>query len=360
VVHSGIDLHKRESQICWLDADTGETSQRRIQTRRDRFEAVFGGQPPAQVLIEAGTESEWVASCIEALGHQVYVVDPNYAPMYPRARRGRHKNDQRDAAALAEASVRGTYRPVHRVTTARRRVRQVLAVRDSLVRTRTRMIAMIRATVRGEGLRIPSGEAESFVARVRGVALPDALLEVIGPALLLLEILETQLGLIDHELARCVAGDATMQRLQTAPGIGPITSAAFVAAVDTPTRFRTAGQISSYLGLVPKDDSSGDRHRGGRITKAGPKRMRALLVEAAWRILERGPADLPLRQWAEGVARRGGRPVAAVGLARRLARILWAMWRDGTDFDASQTQGGRKTSVPAETAPAEGSSSVAA
>lgn len=333
MVHIGIDLHKRESQICWLDGETGEVRQRRIQTRRDRFEAVLGGTPTAAVLIEAGTESEWVARCLEALGHRVQVVDPNYAPMYPRARRGRHKNDARDAEALAVASAHGTYRVVHRVSDARRRVRAVLTVRESLVRTRTRQIAMVRALLRGEGVRVPSGAAESFVPRVRGLALAADLSELVAPAALVLEMLEAQIRVVDTQIAHVVAADAGMQRLQTAPRVGPVTSAAFVAALDVPQRFRDAGQVASYLGLVPKDDSSGDRRRAGHITKAGPGRVRYLLVQAAWGILT-GPEtrELPLRGWAEGIARRRGRRIAVVALARRLARILWAMWRDGTPF----------------------------
>ena len=337
MVHIGIDLHKRESQICWLDEATGEMRQQRILTRRDRFQAVLGGQAPAEVLIEASTESEWVARCLEALGHRVHVVDPNYAPMYPRPRRCRHKNDQRDAAALAEASVKGTYRTVHRVGEPRRRVRQLLTLREALVRTRTRQISLVRAWVRGDGLRVRSGAAESFVARVRELDLADDLRALVSPALQLLELVETQLQVVDTQVAECVAADPAMTRLLTVPRIGPVTSAAFVAAVDVPERFVRASQVGSYLGLVPKDDSTGDRRRVGHITKAGPGRVRYLLVQAGWGIL-RGPETpgLPLRRWAEGVARRRGERVAVVALARRLARLLWAMWRDGTVFDGAR------------------------
>jgi transposase len=333
VVHIGIDLHKRESQICWLDTQTGEMRQQRIQTRRDRFEAVLSGGASAQVLLEAGTESEWVAQVVEALGHRVLVVDPNYGPMYPRVRRGRHKNDRRDAAALAEASAKGTYRVVHRVSAGRRQVRQLLTVREALVRTRTRHIALVRAAVRSEGLRVASGTAETFVARVRVLPLPGALEAVLAPALFLLEVLETQLRVVEAQLTACTAADPVMQRLQTAPRVGAVTSAAFVAALDTPERFDTAGQVTSYLGLVPRDDSSGDRRRGGHITKAGSPRVRYLLVQAAWGILQgRDTQGAALRAWGERLAARGGKRVAVVALARRLARILWAMWRDGTIF----------------------------
>jgi transposase len=154
--------------------------------------------------------------------------------------------------------------------------------------------------------------------------------------LLLLEVLETQLLVLDSQVAEHLAGDPEMRRLQTAPQVGPLTSAAFVAALDTPHRFETAGQVVSYLGLAPKDDSTGERHTVGGITKAGSTRVRYLLVQAAWGILRRPESeDCPLHRWAERLEARRGSRIAVVGVARRLARILYAMWRDGRDYDAS-------------------------
>ena len=336
MVHIGIDLHKRESQICWLDGETGELRHQRIQTRPDRFEAVLRSPSPAEVLIEASTESEWVAACVEGLGHRVHVVDPSYAPMSPGARRRRHKNDTRDAEALATASLRGTYRGIHRLSAVRREVRQVITVRESVVRTRTRLICVVRAALRSNGLRVPSGSPQRFAERVRQVPLSPALSEAIAPVLLLLEIVETQVQVLDTQVAAYIAQDRDMQRLQSAPHVGPITGAAFVAALDTPTRFRSATQVVSYLGLAPRDDSTGDRHRAGRISKAGSTRVRYLLVQASWGILTRpGPTDRPLHEWGQALAARRGPRVAVIGVARRLARILYAMWRDQRTFTAA-------------------------
>ncbi len=333
MVHIGIDLHKRESQICWLDGETGEIRHQRVQTRADRFEAVLRSPSPAEVLIEASTESEWVAACVEGLGHRVHVVDPSYAPMYPGARRRRHKNDTRDATALATASLRGTYRTVHRLSAVRREVRQVITVRESVVRTRTRLICVVRAALRSNGLRVASGSPQRFAGRVRQVPLSPALADAIAPVLLLLEIVETQVQVLDTRVAAYIAQDRDMQRLQSAPHVGPITSAAFVAALDTPSRFRSAAQVASYLGLAPRDDSTGDRHRAGRISKAGSTRVRYLLVQAAWGILTRpGMPDLAIQQWGQAIANRRGSRVAVIAVARRLARILYAMWRDQRDF----------------------------
>ena len=139
----GIDVHKNQSQICIL-TQAGELVQMRIQTERSRFAAVLGERPRARILIEASTESEWVARCLEELGHEVIVADPNYAPMYAQRSR-RVKTERRDAEALAMACGLGAYRPAQRTSDKQRQVR---AVREALVRSRVRWIGLIRALLR--------------------------------------------------------------------------------------------------------------------------------------------------------------------------------------------------------------------
>ena len=119
--HIGIDVHKRESQIYIL-AEGGELIEQRIRTEPERFAAVLGARPRARILIEASTDSEWVARCLEALGHEVIVADPNFAPMYATRTR-KVKTDRRDARALAEACLLGAYRPAHRLSDPQRHVR---------------------------------------------------------------------------------------------------------------------------------------------------------------------------------------------------------------------------------------------
>jgi transposase len=131
------------SQICILGAE-GEIIERRVRTTPERFAEILGDRPRARILIEASTESEWVARCLEQLGHEVIVADPNFAPMYA-ARSRKIKTDRRDARALAEACRLGAYRPAHRLSDAQRHVRGRLTVRDALVHTRTGYISVIRA-----------------------------------------------------------------------------------------------------------------------------------------------------------------------------------------------------------------------
>jgi transposase len=327
----GLDLHQRESQLCILTA-AGELIEQRIATTRERFTAVLGAHSPSRILLEASTESEWVARHLEGLGHEVIIADPGYAPMYATRSR-RVKTDRRDARTLCDACRLGAYRAVHRTSDAQRHVRAELAVREALVRTRTRYVALIKALVRRDGLRLAQGEPEHTVAKVAALALPPALAAELGPLLGLLEPLNQQIAAADQRLTGLAATDPVVQRLTSAPGIGPVTASAFVATLDDVARFTTAHHVEAYLGLVPSERSSGERQHRGRITKQGNTRMRWLLVEAAWRVLRSSrPEAAGLKAWAERITVRRGQRVAVVALARRLAGVLYAMWRDGSTY----------------------------
>ena len=328
----GLDLHKRESQLCFGHAD-GTRSEYRIPTSKPRFTALLGRRPPARVLLEASTESEWVAAHLESLGHDVIVADPNFAPMYAHRSR-RSKTDKRDARTLMEACRQGTYRPAHRLSAARRHVRAELAVRDTLVRTRVRYIALAKALVRRDGLRVPSSTSRLVARRIQELELPATLHAELAPLVALLTPLTEQITAADRRIAAASAADPDVQRLMTAPAIGPVTASAFVATIDDITRFPSAHQLEAYLGLVPDERSSGEKRHLGHITKAGNGRVRWLLVEAAWHILRsKRPDTAALRAWALPIAARRGKRIAVVALARRLAGILYAMWRDERSYD---------------------------
>jgi transposase len=243
------------------------------------------------------------------------------------------KTDKRDARTLCDALRLGAYRPIHRVSECQRHVRAELAVREALVRTRTRYIAMIKAAVRREGLRLPSGDAEHTVTKLTALDLPAVVRLELAPLVAQFSGLNAAIAAADDRLTTLAKQETIVRRLCTMPTIGPITALAFVAALDDVPRFASASQVQAYLGLVPSEYSSADRRVRGRITKRGDVRTRYLLVEAGWRLLRsNNPAVAPLKAWAETVARRRGRRIAAVALARRIAGILFAMWRDAKPF----------------------------
>jgi transposase len=334
----GIDLHKNESQVCMLTGE-GEILERRIATRAERLVELLGRRPRSRILLESSTESEWVARCLESLGHEVVVADPNYAPMYATRSR-RVKTDRRDAQALLDACRLGAYRAAHRTSDAQRLVRAGLSTRDALVRTRTRLILVLRALLRREGLRVRSGQSSSFARRVLELEVPAGLAADRDHLLKVMDVVNAEVAHLDARFADLADRDHVIRRLCSVPGVGAITAAAFVSTLDRVERFRRAHEVEAYLGLVPSETSSGERRQRGSVTKAGNGRVRWLLVEAAWIVLRTRRADTrQLREWAEGIARRRGRRIAALALARRIAGILFALWRDGTTYRAPAFDG---------------------
>jgi len=343
--HVGMDLGKRESQIAII-TEAGELVEKRVRTERERLQRLFADRPKARILLEASTISEWVARLLEELGHEVVVADPNYAPMYAQRSR-RVKTDKRDAQALAEACRLGAYRPAHRTSDEQRHVRAVLGVRDKLVRTRAGLVTLVQALLSGEGIRVPTGSSVCFETRLEKLDLAEHLRAEIAPLLALLRPLNEQIERLDERLGELAVKDERVKRLLTMPQIGPVTAVSFVATLDEVGRFRGAHQVEAYLGLVPREWSSSEVQRRGRITKAGNSRMRWLLVEAAWRVAthKRRAETLALRGWVDRIARRRGMRVAVVALARRLAGILYAMWRDGSAYDPAKLGGTQGTSA---------------
>jgi transposase len=334
MVYGAIDLHMRYSQIRIIDETSAVQRDQRIVTARERFVKAFDGYGPMRILLETGTESEWVAQTLEAAGHTVIVADPNYAPMYGDLQR-KVKTDRRDVAALAEANRRGWYRAAHRVSAAQRGTRQMLRARRQLVQMRSGAVALVRSLVKQDGYRLPSCGAARVPARLAALALPVPLAAAVAPLARMIETTTREITALDQQLRLRAASDPVVQALQTVPGVGLIVALTFRAQLDHLDRFTHAGQVSAAIGLVPREDSSAERRHRGHITKAGPRELRSLLVQAAWACW-RSKQSATLRVWADQLAARRGRRIAVVALARRLSRILYAIWRDGSTFEGKK------------------------
>jgi transposase len=335
-----IDLHLRRSQFRIGLQDGTVVKDGKCDTTRAEFTRVFGDRARMRILLESSTESEWVAQHLESIGHEVIVADPNYAPMYG-SRSRKVKTDGRDTAALFEACRLGIYRRAHRVSARQRARRQELRIRRHLVQMRSRGISLLRSVLRQDGWRLPSGSVERVDRRIAALPLPAELLAILAPLRTWLGELNRLLGLADTAVADLAATDPIARRLMTAPGVGPVVALTFQAVLDDPARFGgDAARASAFLGLVPSEDSSAERRHKGHITKAGPRDLRALLVQASWTIWRgRSAAGAALRAWAHALAARRGRRIAIVALARRVSRILFAMWRDRSDFGVRVRRG---------------------
>jgi len=333
MVYGAIDLHSKHSLIRIIDAEGAVLRERRTPTSAERLVDAFAAVGPIRILVEAGTESEWVAQALEAASYTVIVADPNFAPMYGERSR-QVKTDRRDVRALAEANRRGWYRRAYRRSAAQREVQQRLRSRRLLVQMRTQTISLLRSLVRQAGFRVPSGRTETVPQRLMGLALPPALTETLAPLRRMVEDLTKEIAGVEARLVPVAKADPVVVQLQTVPGVGPMVGLTYRAVIDDVRRFHRAAQVSAAIGLVPREDSSAERRHRGHITKAGSSELRSLLIQAAWACW-RSKRSGTLHAWVENVARRRGRRIAVVALARRLSRILYALWRDGSTFNAA-------------------------
>jgi transposase len=244
----------------------------------------------------------------------------------------RLKTDRRDAQVLSEVSCRIDLPSVHVPSQQARQRKTMCGMREALVGARTKLINTVRGWLRAEGRRPRAGEATTFSARVRAVYADITLPTYVERQLRTLDSLNREIAEADRELAAIAKADPTSRRLMTAPGVGPSTSVRFVAALDEISRFPSAHAVESYLGLVPGENSSSERKRRTGITKAGPPALRSCLVQAAWAARRARRKD-PMQRWADEIEKRRGKRVAVLALARKLAGILYALWRDGTVYE---------------------------
>ena len=179
----------------------------------------FAGVGRVRMVLEAAPESDWVAAALEAAGHDVIVVDPNYAPMYGELHR-KVKTDRRDVTALAEATRRGWYRAVHRVSAAQRATRQVLRTRRQLVQMRRGAIALIRTLLKQDGYRLRGCAAEQVPVQLAALGLPAALAETLAPLVRVIATTTTEIAALEAQRQRRAASDPIVQTLQTVPGWG--------------------------------------------------------------------------------------------------------------------------------------------
>lgn len=328
--HLAIDLGGRESQIC-IRAKTGEIlEETRLPTRS--IGRYLKKRPISRVIVETCAEAFSVADIAQDLGHEVRVVPATLVRSLGVGDRGT-KTDKKDARVLSEVSCRIDLPSVHIPSEVSRKRKTMCGMRETLLAARTQTVNCVRGWLRTQNQRLRTGSVPTFPQRVR-TAMParpayvERLLETI-------EQLNEQVDAADKELKELAKGDALLQRLMSVPGVGPVTAIRFVAALDDVTRFSNAHQVDSYLGLVPGERSSSDRQHRTSITKAGSSALRRALIQGAW-AARRARGTHPMVLWALEVEKRRGKHIATVALARKIAGIMYALWRDGSTYKATQ------------------------
>jgi transposase len=335
VNHAAIDLGSKESQVCMRAPDGTVVLEKKHPTRR--LGELMASWPQSRVVLETSSEAFAIADAARAAGHEVRVVRSTLSRQLGVGERG-IKSDLRDARKLSEVSTRIDLASVHIPSAEARALRSRIRSRDILVTTRTALINHVRGWLRTHVMTLTSkGTPSTFPARVRATVVSRELElpSYIEHSLSTIDVLNQQILAATKELAAIAKAHDVCCRLMTVPGVGPITSLAFVAAIDDVSRFSHAHRVSSYLGLTPGEDSSGERERRTGITKAGASSVRRLLIQAAWGAYQRAKHD-PMVVWMKRIADRRGKFIAIVALARKLSAILFALWRDQTTYRAAR------------------------
>jgi len=331
----GCDYHPGFQQIAFVDTETGECGERRL-AHREQAEQFYDSlkQQSVRVGMEASGHSRWFERLLRDLQFELWIGD---AAEIRTKRVRKQKTDRQDAQLLLRLMMEDRFPRIWVPDAENRDLRQLLWHRHRLVQMRTRVMNQLHVVALNEGLRRkkalwrPAGrtELESIVLAPWASRRRQDLLD-------LLDQLTPNIQELTGALQEEVEKRPVTRRLMTHPGVGPLTALAFELVIGTPERFPCGKQIASYVGLVPTEESSGDRRRLGHISKQGNVLLRFLLVEAAQVTVRSQPA---WRSKFFHLAMRRGRKIAKVAMARKLAVHLYWMWRQGWDYSQMQKFG---------------------
>jgi transposase len=330
----GVDLGKNSCSIVGVD-DIGAIVVRRTMRRETLIEYV-AKLPACVVAMEACCGAHHLGHLFEAQGHEVRLMSPEYVRPYIKAQ----KNDDRDAEGIAEAASRPTMRFVNLKSQEQLDIQTLHRVRSRLVAERTNLINQLRAILLERGVIFPVGRRKLELG-VDGMLSKSA--QILSPRVhqLVADLrsewkeLDKKIDALNAEFVRLARGDAAMRRLTSIPGVGVLNATALVAAVGDTSSFAKARDLGAWLGLVPRQYSTGGRPRLLGISKRGNTYLRTLLIHGARAALPSlSTAETPLGRWLKAMIERGvHRNAIVVALANKLARIAWAALRKGTGFD---------------------------
>ena len=325
----GLDTSKSVFTVHGVDG-AGRAVIRR-EVKRSGLEAFFRSVPPTVVALEACGGSHHWARVLTGLGHQVRLIAPQYVKPYVK----RGKNDRADAEAICEAASRPSMGFVPVKSAQQQAQTMVLSVRELLVRQRTQAINALRGHAAEFGVvaaRGTSRVADLLTRLEQDATVPQAARVMLGELASVIAGLDERIGALDATLRAYAKQDEVARRLAAVPGIGPITAATLSLSVDA-SCFKDGRHFAAWLGLVPQQHSTGGKQRLGRISRAGNERLRQLLVVGATAVIRHAkPGKAGASAWLLGLLERRPRKLAAVALANKMARVVWAMMARGEAY----------------------------
>jgi transposase len=333
-----IDLAKNVFQLAL--ADTSFRIVRSLRLKRADFLLFWSNHAMVHVVMEACGSAHHFGRWLTSMGHRVTLLPPEYVRPYVR----RNKTDAADCAALLEALRASDIKPVPIKTEHQQVIQLMHRARQQWQRDRTARINLARGMLREFGVAVPEGAERgqsAMRAQLANELLNPNIRALLTDVLQEIDQFEQRVLRLDRALAALSQSDPVLVKLESLPGIGWITATAIRASIGDIHRFKDGRSLSSWIGFTPKESSSGSTRKLGRMTKRGDVYVRTLLIQgarsvlaAARRKVQSGKPLDALRLWAITLADRRGFNKAAVGLANKLARILWATWRHDRVFDA--------------------------
>lgn len=331
----GMDLGDKYHLAVVFDTDGNELDVATVTNTKAGIKKYFGTYSGSTVAIEAGTHSPWISRLLEEMGCHVCVGNPRKLRFIWDSK---DKSDERDARMLGMVCriEPRLLSPLHHRGRQAQSDLVIIKSRDMLVRSRCQLINHARGVVKSIGERLPSCSTESFTRRCEE-HVPSELRPALKPIFEALVQLNAQIHELDAKITQlCREQYPETERLQQVSGVGPVTALSYVLSIEDPARFKKSRQIGPFLGLTPKRDQSGDIDKQLRISKAGNKYLRQLLVGSAHYILGPFGPDSRLRRHGLSIAARGGKNAkkrAAVAVARKLAVLLHQLWISGQTYD---------------------------
>lgn len=329
----GIDLGDKYSHFCFLDQASNVAEEGRVTTSATAFRRKFDRVEPCVIAMEAGTHSPWLSRLLTECGHTVLVA-------HPRKLRAIYENDAKSDKVDAEMLARiarldpKLLSPIHHRSEATQTSLATLRTRRGAIEARTKLVNTVRGVCKSLGVRLPSCKTEVFHEKVKD-HVPEDLTPAIFPLLDAIARLSEVIDQFNTKVAKTAKEDSATRLLTGIPGIGPITAFAFTLTIEDPNRFKHSRSVPVYIGLTPKRDQSGKTDKQLKITKAGDPYLRSLLIEAAQWTLGPFGKDSDLRRWGLELAARGGKngkKRAVVGVARKLAVLMHAIWLTGETY----------------------------
>lgn len=332
--YAGLDVSLKETAICIVD-DAGKiVLERMVQTDPQVIAEFLDKHAPGIVRfgLESGSTSAWLWREFRQLGLPVICLDSRHAHRVLSMKR--NKNDRNDARGLADLVRIGWYREARVRSLDAQLIRSLLLSRQQLLQSRRAIENQIRGALKTLGVMTGPTKGRAFMPRVIELrADNDWLGPVLDPLLAAHASIAKQLKIASTSVLEVARSDADVRRMMTVPGVGAMTALAFKAAIDDPKRFTSSCKVGPYLGLTPRQYQSGESEWIGGIGKSNDPLLRSYLYEAAGVLMTRLRRNCPLKTWALRLAKRIGWKRASIAVARKLAVILHAIWRDGTVFE---------------------------